>query len=204
MLRYLLNIQLAACLTMAGGNAVGCKPAVAGAKDRLYLIPLDAIAGVVRSALPGKEKYVSITLKTGTKAFLFEGQNNSNVARAQMKRGKYAPQYIHEIDLVAFGISPEEIRSLEALNVTRVVAVLEDNNGYMKVYGLNAGLLTSKNDSDSANADTGGANEGTLSSDKESGYADYLVPDGAAVTASSPYDVQDARDLADTFLVAQP
>lgn len=187
---------------MAGGNAVGCKPAVAGAKDRLILIPFDAIAGVVRGTATGKEKYVSITLKQGTKGFLFEGQNNSNVARAQMKRGKYAPQYVHEIDLVAFGISPEEIRTLEALNVTRVVAVLEDNNGFMKVYGLNAGLMTSKNDGDSANADTGGANEATLSSDKESGYADYLVEDATQLAAV--YDISEARTVADGFLVAKP
>ena len=43
------------------------------------------------------------------------------------------------------------------------------------MYGLNAGLSGTKNDTDSANADTGGAPEITLASSKEKGLADFFA-----------------------------
>lgn len=173
MLRFLRNINYAVCLELAGGNAKPCTPAAAGTKDKLLLIPFDDIAGVVRNGL--NSKALAITLKAGKKAFVFEGMNNSNVARDKFGRGKYAGQYIHEIDLVAFGLDPTNIGVLEALNANKVVAVLENNNGYFKVYGLNAGMQTTKNEGSTDNKDTGGGHELTLVSENESGYADFLM-----------------------------
>jgi hypothetical protein len=121
-------------------------------------------------------KLVSVTLKADTKGYLFEGMGESNNARAKLGQSKYgSPLYNHEVDLVAFSSSPEDYATAEDLAKDKTVSLVRDNNGNVLVYGLNASLSATKNDTDTANADTGGAPEITLASTKEKGLADFFV-----------------------------
>lgn len=164
---------MSACAQVKKGVAAPCEPAAAGLKTQLVVIRYDDIASVVRDAT--NPKLVNITLKTGKKGFLFEGLGDSNAARVKYVPGKYIGTYTHEVDLVSFGIGPEDSATVQDLAKDRVVTVVPDNNGYYKVHGLNAGLTTSKLDTDTANKDTGGAPEITISSDKEKGLADFFA-----------------------------
>ena len=161
------------CGKLKKGVAAPCEPAVAGLKTQLVAIRFDDIASLVRDAT--NPKLVTITLKSGKKGFLFEGLGDSNAARAKFAPGKYTGSYTHEVDLVAFGVGPEDTGTVQDLAKDRVVTVVPDNNGYYKVYGLNAGLTASKVESDTANKDTGGATEITIASDKEKGLADFFA-----------------------------
>ncbi|MGI4822663.1 MAG: hypothetical protein ACRYFV_15750 [Janthinobacterium lividum] len=114
--------------------------------------------------------------KAGKKGFLFQGMGESNNARAKFAATKYgSPLYTHEVDLVAFSSTPEDYATAEDLAKDKTISVVRDNNGNVLVYGLHAGLSATKNDTDTANADTGGAPEITLSSTKEKGLADFFA-----------------------------
>ena len=156
------------------GIAAPCEPSVGGLQTKLVQLRKDDIASAVRDAT--NPKLVTISMKTGKKGFLFEGLGESNVARAKMTPSKYgSPNYTHEVDLVAFTSDPLDYATAEDLAKDKTVSVVRDNNGNILVYGLNAGLSATKNDTDSANADTGGAPEITLASTKEKGLADFFA-----------------------------
>lgn len=164
---------MADCGKVKRGMAAPCEPAAAGLKTQLVLIRFDDIASITTDASNPKLKVIN--LKSGAKGFLFEGLGDSNAGRAKLVPGKYTGSYTHEFDMVAFGIAPEDVDTVESLAKNRVVAVVADNNGYYKVFGRNAGLTASKLETDTANKDTGGAAELTLSSDKEKGLADFFA-----------------------------
>ncbi|MDJ0367382.1 hypothetical protein QMK33_19715 [Hymenobacter sp. H14-R3] len=168
------------CGKLKRGIAAGCEPATGGLQTTLVQLRKADIASYVRNAL--NPKLVTITMKQGTKGYVFEGLGESNVARAKMTPSKYgSPTYAHEVDMVAFTAAPADYATAEDLAKDKTVSVVRDNNGNILVYGLNAGLTATKNDTDSANADTGGAPEITLASTKEKGLADFfavMTPDG--------------------------
>lgn len=164
--------------------ARSCKPLVSGTKDNLTVIPYEAVKAAV--PVPGVAKGVTLALVTGTQGYVFEGKNNSNVLRSDVVKGKYGNSYKHEADLLAFGVDPASIETIEDLHEGRFVTITENNNGFFEVAGLNAGLQTTKGSRDTANKDTGGAPELTLASEEEVGYpAFYMV----MTTGASPvYD----------------
>nr|GFD23039.1 hypothetical protein [Tanacetum cinerariifolium] len=154
--------------------AAPCEPTTGGLQTTLVQLRKADIAGVQRSA--ANPKLVTITMKASTKGFVFEGLGESNVARAKMTPSKYgSPTYTHEVDMVAFTADPADYATAEDLAKDKTVSVVKDNNGNILVYGLNAGMSATKNDTDTANADTGGAPEITLSSTKEKGLADFFA-----------------------------
>lgn len=162
------------CGQLKKGIPAPCETPVGGLQTKLVQVRKDDIASVVRDAT--NPKRVSVSLKTGKKGFLFEGMGESNNARAKFAKTKYgSPTYAHEVDLVAFSSTAEDYAVAEDLAKDTTVSFVRDNNGNVLVYGLNAGLTASKNDTDTANADTGGAPEITLSSTKEKGLADFFT-----------------------------
>lgn len=166
---------MADCGKLKKGIAAPCEPTTGGLQTKLVQLRKDDIAGFVRNAL--NPKLVTISMKPSTKGYVFEGIGESNAARAKLTRGgKYGlPTYTHEVDLVAFTANAADYATAEDLAKDKTVSVVKDNNGNILVYGLNAGLSATKNDTDSANADTGGAPEITLSSTKEKGLADFFA-----------------------------
>jgi hypothetical protein len=162
------------CGQLKRGIPAPCDTPVGGLQTTLVQLRKADIASVVRNAL--NPKLVSITMKAGKKGYVFEGMGESNNARAKFAPSKYgSPLYTHEVDLVAFSSTPEDYATAEDLAKDKTVSVVRDNNGNILVYGLNAGLSATKNDTDTANADTGGAPEITLASTKEKGLADFFV-----------------------------
>lgn len=189
------------CLELDGGLEKGCKPLVAGTKDLMILIPLESIAGVAYHATK-KKVITDLTLLPGKKGFAFAGYNNSTAFREDIVPGKYSLYYKHELDLVAFDASPEAQEIMEAVNSGRYVAVVETNNQYFKVLGLNAGMAATKNATDSGDKDTGGANLPTLVSDSEIGYGAFLQK---FTTGATPvYDYTATKAAFMQLLVAQP
>ena len=162
------------CGKVKRGIAAPCEPAVGGLQTKLVQLRFDDILSAVRDAT--NPKLVVLTKKPTTKGYLFEGLGESNVARAKMTPSKYgSPTYAHEVDLVAFTSDPADYATAEDLAKDKTVSIVPDNNGNYLIYGLNAGLKGTKNDTDSANGDTGGAPEITLASTKEKGLADFFV-----------------------------
>jgi hypothetical protein len=162
------------CGQLKRGIPAPCETPSGGLQTKLVQIRKDDIASVVRDA--SNPKLVSITLKPTKKGYLFEGMGESNNARAKLTPTKYgSPAYAHEVDLVAFSSTPEDYATAEDLAKDSTISVVKDNNGNILVYGLNAGLKATKNDTDTANADTGGAPEITLDSTKEKGLADFFA-----------------------------
>ena len=170
------------CGQLKKGVPAPCDTPSGGLQTTLVQIRKDDIASFVRDAT--NPKLVSITLKTGKKGFAFVGMGESVNARAKMTPSKYgAPTYAHEVDLVAFTSDPADYSTCEDLAKDKTVSVVKDNNGNILVYGLNAGLTATKNDTDTANADTGGAPEITIASTKEKGLADFFA---VMTTGSTP------------------
>jgi hypothetical protein len=170
------------CGQLKKGVAAPCDPAVGGLQTTLVQIRKDDIASVVRDAL--NPKLVLITMKTGKKGFVFQGLGESTNARAKLVPTKFgSPIYTHEVDLVAFTSDPADYATCEDLAKDTTVSVVPDNNGNYLVYGLNAGLKATKNDTDTANTDTGGSPEITIASTKEKGLADFFaVMDNSGAT----------------------
>jgi hypothetical protein len=165
---------MADCGKLKKGIAAPCEPTTGGLQTTLVQLRKADIAGFVRNAL--NPKLVTISMKPSTKGYVFEGLGESNVARAKMTPSKYgAPTYTHEVDMVAFTSDPADYATAEDLAKDKTVSVVKDNNGNILVYGLNAGMSATKNDTDTANADTGGAPEITLASTKEKGLADFFA-----------------------------
>jgi hypothetical protein len=162
------------CGKLKKGIPAPCETPSGGLQTQLVQLRKDDIASYVRNAL--NPKLVTITMKTGKKGYLFEGMGESNNARAKLTPTKYgSPNYTHEVDAVAFTSTPEDYATVEDLAKDTTVSVVRDNNGNIMVYGLNAGLKATKADTDTANADTGGAPEITLASTKEKGLADFFA-----------------------------
>jgi hypothetical protein len=170
------------CGQLSRGIAAPCEPTTGGLQTDLVQIRKADIASFVRNAL--NPKLVSISLKPGAKGFLFQGLGESNAARAKFTPTKFGQGiYTHEVDLVAFTADPADYATAEDLAKDSTVSVVADNNGNYLVYGLNGGLKATKNDTDTANADTGGAPEITLTSTKEKGLADFFaVMDNSGAT----------------------
>jgi hypothetical protein len=162
------------CGKLKKGIAAPCEPTTGGLQTTLVQLRKADIAGYVRSAT--NPKLVTINMKPSTKGYVFEGLGESNVARAKMTPSKFgSPIYTHEVDMVAFTADPADYATAEDLAKDKTVSVVKDNNGNILVYGLNGGLSATKNDTDSANNDTGGAPEITLASTKEKGLADFFA-----------------------------
>jgi hypothetical protein len=162
------------CGQVKNGIAAPCETTAGGLQTTLVQVRKDDIASIVRDAT--NPKLVSVTLKSGKKGFPFVGMGESNNARAKFTPSKYGSGiYAHEVDLVAFTSAPEDYGTVEDLAKDTTVSFVKDNNGNILVYGLNAGLKATKADTDTANADTGGAPEITLASTKEKGLADFFA-----------------------------
>lgn len=162
------------CGQVKNGIAAPCDIPSGGLQTTLVQVRKDDIASVVKDAT--NPQLVTVTLKTGKKGFPFVGIGESNNARVKLTPTKYgSPNYTHEVDLVAFTSDPADYATVEDLAKDTTVSFVKDNNGNILVYGLNAGLKATKADTDTANADTGGAPEITLASTKEKGLASVFA-----------------------------
>jgi hypothetical protein len=152
-----------------------------GTKPKLVLINYDDFLGSTIVYDTTQSNVIrSITLPTGKKGYVFEGLGNSNVVRSSVSQGTFKPNYTHEVDFTAFEVGPNAIKTLQDLNLGRVVAIYHDNNKAIRLLGTNAGLRATNNAADTSTAEIGGAHQVTLSSSEEKGYPEFWqVLDGA-------------------------
>ena len=102
-----------------------------------------------------------IVLDTGAQAFKFSGFNRSMRPKYELVRGAFSVGYKHTIDLLVFQKDDATKKNLEALAMTKVVAVVNniDENDDMgfEVYGLDGGLELVSNTMDLNDSDSNGA-----------------------------------------------
>ncbi|UOR06239.1 hypothetical protein MUN82_03885 [Hymenobacter aerilatus] len=179
--------------------AAPCVPAAGGLTTLLGLLPMAFIIGVQRST--EKRKIVTgISLATGKKGFFFEGLADSNVGRATYTPNRFGGRYLHEVDLVNFANTPENLETIEDMAKTPSVAIIKANDGFYKIFGLGAGLKLSADVYDSANEDLGGGSQETISSAKEGGREDILM----VLDDEGNYDEAATRTLFESLFVAVP
>jgi hypothetical protein len=193
---------MAACKIQKGIGVDCLTTLTAGTQDRLLLMSReDFISATYDTDFTGNNVLTAIVRKAGTKAYEFRGINNSNVARQNFARSDYFGAYTHEVDFIAFDMSPDTMAELERLNKDRVIAIVEDNNGWIRVYGLSNGLITTNNGGDTADEPVGGGHRISLQSTKEKGYAPYI----GIYTGTAPnkiYDLEDSKAVRDGMLLA--
>lgn len=165
---------MGAC-NIQGGIGIQCNTIVAsGVKDRLLLIPyedLDFSLTTFNDTIFPEENVISLLKpKVGKKFFEFTGQNNSIVARNSFTRNQFQGTFTHEIDFIVFDVTAKALAEINRINKGRLIAIFEDSNKQFRVAGLDAGLRTSANSSDTSNTEIGGSHQITLSSAEELRY----------------------------------
>jgi hypothetical protein len=121
------------------------QPLVPGVKQRLLLFNLDDLSVVTYSLAP-TTLIEDITLKSTKAAFAFEG-----VKRSLNPQYAFIPQtvsvgYDHQVDFLIFDISQEQKDNIEKMGLSKLVAVVENNNSVgngnsiFEVYGLGVGM----------------------------------------------------------------
>ena len=149
------------CAGIASGTVYDCDNVLrGGAKEQIRLFnyadlypegTLTIASGIV----------TDIVLDTGKQAFKFQGFNRSMRPKYELVRGAYSVGYKHTIDFLIFQVDDVTKQMLEALAMTKVVAVVEniDSNDSMEfeVYGLDGGMELVTNVRDLNDADSNGA-----------------------------------------------
>lgn len=132
-----------------------------GAKESIRLINYSDIYPDGTVTIVGRF-VTAITLASGSKqAWKFEGFNRSMRPKYELIRGAFSVGYKHTLDFLVFQIDDATKGNLEAMAMTKVVAVVEniDQNDDVpfEVYGLDGGLELITNVRDLNDADSNGA-----------------------------------------------
>ena len=137
-------------------------PPIAGVNDRMWVINKSDIAAVTyNNANPLIVE--GIALNSGCFAWVYQGQRNSNKPKSILKVTKYSKMYMHSVGFLIFDNSPTTKAQLELLDGGRFVIITQNNakgtggNAALEIYGIESGLIVSKNERDPTNNDTQGA-----------------------------------------------
>ena len=122
-------------------------PPVAGAKDRIILVPRRIIESITLSAA-NHLIVEDIAKEIGERAYLYTGNGDLRSLTDQMIRDEAGVRYLHGIPFMVFGATPTIKKELESLSRENegVVAVLEQNykgtdgNSRYVVLGKDTGL----------------------------------------------------------------
>lgn len=122
-------------------------PPIAGAKDRIIIIPRRVIDSIT---LNGDNHLIveAITLEAGERGYLYTGNGDLRSLTDQMVKDENGTRYLHGIPFKVFGATPVIKKELEYLSRENegVVAILEQNykgtsgNSRYVVLGKDCGL----------------------------------------------------------------
>lgn len=163
------------CAKIAQNQTLDCdNPMIAGIQDEIVLINFDdwKLATKTRNG-SNDQIYENIILPTGTLGYLYQGQNNSFNATADLVRQKFSVAYDHSITGFNFSNNAAIKKELEHLAKGKVVAIVPKNyqgtagNAAYEIYGADTGLLLEKLGKDDGKTDTQGAWEWTLKTHPE-------------------------------------
>ena len=162
------------CYKISADIAVNCaNPPIAGVNDRFWLINLEDIAAITYNN-SNPLIIEGIALNSGCFAWTYQGQRNSNKPKSMLKPTKFGKCYIHSAEVHVFDNSPTTKKQLELLDGGKVVAIFQNNakgtggNAALEIYGLESGLIVSKDERDPTSNDTQGAYDITLTSMEDS------------------------------------
>jgi len=144
-----------------------------GVSDRLILLNHCDIESVVRN-VQNKQIIEAIILASGTKAFSYQGKNNSVEPAGRLVKQRFSNVYDHEIRYKAFEVDAAAKREYEAQADGLIVAIVENKfkgeNGDVafEIYGLDTGMEVQELERALQNADTQGAMDILLRTSEQS------------------------------------
>ena len=167
------------CGAISAGIAANCaNPIQAGTEDTLVLLNRTQIATLTKNAT-NPQIIEAILLESAANGYVFEGINNSITPKYNMVKGRYFKNWSHEVDFIAFDVSPESKKVVETAKDGDFTAIVYNKykgtagNSAFEIYGLYAGLKAEVIERDINNAETGGAFHIVLKTDEERGLEPF-------------------------------
>lgn len=137
------------CGIIAGSILVNCTtPPQAGTEDKMIVLNRKQIASLTKNGL-NAQVIEDIILESGASGFVFEGLNNSIAPEYNMVPGRYFKMWNHQVDFLAFNVSPETKKRMEELKDADIVVIIYNKNqgasgdSAFEIYGLYSGLKAS-------------------------------------------------------------
>lgn len=174
-------MSITICGKLSADVVVDCSnPLQAGTEDSLILINRSDIVSTTRNGTDN-EIVENITLASGTTGYLYQGQNNSIAPKCSMVKLKHFRRWSHELQFLVYGVDSLTKQQMQKLKDSDLVAIVFNKfkgaggDCAFELYGLDAGLKTEKIDRDVMSADTQGAYDVSLMSDKDTGLEPFPV-----------------------------
>jgi len=167
------------CGLLASGIGADCtNPLQAGTEDTLVLLNRTQIATLTKN-ISNPQVIEDIVLESAALGYVFQGLNNSIAPKSMMVKGRYFRNWSHEINFIAFDVSPEAKQVIEDMKDGDLTAIVYNKykgtsgNSAFEIYGLYAGLKSETIERDVTNAETQGAFNILLKTDNERGLEPY-------------------------------
>lgn len=167
------------CGDINAGIAANCaNPLQAGTEDTLVLLNRRQIASLTKNGT-NPQIIEDIIMESAALGYVFEGLNNSIAPKSSMVKGRYFKHWSHEVDFIAFDVSPASKAVVESMKDGDLVAIIYNKykgltgNSAFEIYGLYAGLKSETIERDINNAETQGAFHILLKTDEERGLEPY-------------------------------
>ena len=170
------------CFKIAADITPNCiDPITRGVNDKLWLINHSDITSITYNNT-NPLIVEAITLASGAKAYVYQGERASVSPKAEGKSVKHGFEYTHTVEALLFDLSPTTKAEVAKLCRGRLVAVCLNSykgtggNAALEIYGLESGLLCLKVEKDPRNKDSLGAISFTLATDAEDSESSLAKP----------------------------
>ena len=167
------------CGIINSGIAADCtNPLQAGTEDTLVLLNRTQIASVVKN-ITNNQIIEDIILESASLGYVFQGLNNSIAPKSMMVKGRYFRNWSHEINFIAFDVSPDAKQVIEDMKDGDLTAIVYNKykglagNCAFEIYGLYSGLKSETIERDVNGAETQGAFAILLKTDNERGLEPF-------------------------------
>lgn len=167
------------CGIIDAGIDVNCEnPLQAGTEDILVLLNRKQIATITKN-ISNKQIVEDIIMESAALGYAFKGQNNSIAPKYSMVKGRYYRHWSHEVNFIAFNVSPAAKKVVEDAKDADLTAIIynkykgEDGDSAFEIYGLYAGLKSETIERDVTNPETQGAFAILLKSDADRGLEPF-------------------------------
>lgn len=167
------------CGLITDGIGADCaNPLQAGTEDTLVLMNRRQIATITKN-ITNPQVIEDLILESAALGYVFQGLNNSIAPKSMVVKGRYFKNWSHEVNFIAFGVSPDDKKVIEDMKDADLTAIVynkfkgTDGNSAFEIYGLYAGLKVETLERDVTNAETQGAFAILLKSDADRGLEPF-------------------------------
>lgn len=172
---------------LTAGYTLPCKfLPKAGTQDELILINWNRIEKSFPKSTVNEKVITDIVQKFGGEGFLIQGKNNSIEASANAEQGTFFPNQGQSVIFRTFGDNPIIAKFKDEMKFGRFLAVMQDANGWYKVFGADGGLILTSSTQTTTDEDTGGGSVIELIGDKEKSEPLFLAVDYVQTDPTSP------------------